>query len=285
MNVHDLPATPARLRHVAGRLGLGERAYTRAREIAGFAPDSGEWRRLIDRFLLVFGTALIVAGVTAFFAYNWAGLHRFWKFGLIEAGIAASVGLAWWRGLDGGVGRSALFAAAFLVGVLLGVYTQAYQAGADPYGLFVAWGMLILGWVVIGGQAGLWMLLLVLVNLSLILPEVAEEFTFYPRPWISTLLFGALLFYVQRDIWTSMFGDPAGSAARAAYGVTAVVIIAALPAPGLILALLVMSLGLVHGNPLYAGAGVVYLASTPPCSPSPSPWWGRARRSSSPAGC
>ena len=92
-----------------------------------------------------------------------------------------------------------------------------------------------------------------------VLPQFAESFTFYPRPWISTLLLGALLLYVQRDIWSAMFGDPTGSAAMAAYGVTAVVIVAALPAPGLILALLVIALGLVHGNPMYAGAGVVFL--------------------------
>lgn len=92
-----------------------------------------------------------------------------------------------------------------------------------------------------------------------VLPELVESFTFYPRPWISTLLLGALLLYVQRDIWSAMFGDPTGSAAMAAYGVTAVVIVAALPAPGLILALLVIALGLVHGNPMYAGAGVVFL--------------------------
>ncbi len=92
-----------------------------------------------------------------------------------------------------------------------------------------------------------------------VLPELAESFTFYPRPWISTLLLGALLLYMQRDIWSAMFGDPTGSAAMVAYGVTAVVIVAALPAPGLILALLVIALGLVHGNPMYAGAGVVFL--------------------------
>ena len=92
-----------------------------------------------------------------------------------------------------------------------------------------------------------------------VLPQVAENFTFYPRPWISTLLLGALLLHVQRDIWSAMFSDPTGRAAVAAYGLTAVVIVAALPAPGLILALLVMALGLVHGNPMYAGAGVVFL--------------------------
>ena len=65
-----------------------------------------------------------------------------------------------------------------------------------------------------------------------VLPQVAESFAFYPRPWISTLLLGALLFYVQRDIWSAMFGDPTGSAAVAGYGVTALVIVAALPRPG-----------------------------------------------------
>jgi len=92
-----------------------------------------------------------------------------------------------------------------------------------------------------------------------VLPRDAENFTFYPRPWISTLLLGALLCYVQRDIWSAMFGDPKGKAAMAAYGVTAIVILASLPAPGLTLALLVMALGLVHGSPMYAGTGVVFL--------------------------
>ena len=169
MNVHDLPASSVRLRHVAARLRLSEETYTRAREIAGLAPDASEWRSLIDRFLLAFGAALIVAGVASFFAYNWAGLHRIWKFGLIEVGIVTGVALSAWRGLDSGPGKVALLAAGFLVGVLFAVYGQAYQTGADPYGLFVVWGLLIVGWAFIGRQAGLWMLLLVLVNLSVIL--------------------------------------------------------------------------------------------------------------------
>ena len=97
MNVRDLPATSVRLRHVAGRLGLGEPAYARAKTVAGLAPDVEEWRQLIDRFLLVFGVALIVTGVTAFFGYNWANLHKFAKFALIEAGMAACVAAAWPR--------------------------------------------------------------------------------------------------------------------------------------------------------------------------------------------
>ena len=169
MNVHGLPAASARLRHLAGRLGLGEKAYARAKEIAGLAPDAGEWRRLIDRFFLILGAGLILTGIAAFFAYNWAGLHKFAKFGVVQAAIVACVCGAWIRGFDNGVGRSALFAAAFLVGVLFAVYGQTYQTGADPYGLFLVWAVLILGWTLIGRQAGLWMLTLILLNLSLVL--------------------------------------------------------------------------------------------------------------------
>ena len=145
------------------------------------------------------GTALIVAGVAAFFAFNWAALHRLAKFGLLEAGIAASVFLAWWRGLDSLAGRAALVCASFLTGVLLAVYGQAYQTGADAYGLFLGWGVLILGWALIGRQGALWLLVAVLANLTLVLywgqvlhPPAAfiEDLAhaFGPFSWIGYLL-------------------------------------------------------------------------------------------------
>ena len=153
------------------------------------------------------------------------------------------------------------------------VYVREAQAILPVFGPLLALGVLALleaetrivskglDEIVTPITAGMLMSALGCLTLSTlyVLPQVAESFTFYPRPWISTLLLGALLFYVQRDIWSAMFGDPTGSAAVAGYGVTALVIVAALPAPGLILALFVMALGLVHGNPMYAGAGVVFL--------------------------
>ena len=93
-----------------------------------------------------------------------------------------------------------------------------------------------------------------------VLPELMDDFVFYPRPWISTLLFGALLLYAERDVWSGMFGSPDGRGASGAYGVTLILIVTSLPAPGLILALLVMVLGLVHGSRPYTGTGVVFLA-------------------------
>lgn len=163
------PATPASVHELAAALALDEAAYARAVELAKLRPDRNDWRRWLDRCLAATGTLLIVAGVAAFFAWNWAELHRMAKFALIEAGIVAAVLLAWCLKIDSTAGRAALFAGAFLVGVLLAVFGQVYQTGADPYGLFLAWALLILPWVLVGRQAGLWLLFIVLLDFALIL--------------------------------------------------------------------------------------------------------------------
>ncbi len=164
-----LSATSGRLRQLAISLQLTEAGYASALRAAGLVPDAPAWRRLIGRFLLIYAAALIIAGIAAFFAYNWADLHRFAKFGLIQAGIVTGVWLAWRRGLGSLAGGSALFAAAFLTGVLLAVYGQTYQTGADPYGLFLGWAVFVAGWAIIGRQPALWLLMAVLANLTLVL--------------------------------------------------------------------------------------------------------------------
>jgi len=183
-DLHRLPATPERLRHIAADLRLNELAYSHALEVAGLRPDAAGWRRLLDLFLMVYGTTLILAGVAAFFAYNWAELHRLVKLVLLQAGVVTMVWLAWRRGLDSLAGRSALFGAAGLTGVLLAVYGQAYQTGADPYQLFLGWAVLAAGWAVIGRQPALWLLLAALANLALILYWVQ---VLHPQGWTGEL--------------------------------------------------------------------------------------------------
>lgn len=124
------------------------------------------WAR---RNLLLFGSALVLAGVIFFFAYNWAEMGRFLKFVLIEAGIAACVVGAHLRGLLRPSGKVLLLSASVLVGVLLAVYGQTYQTGADAFELFIGWALLILGWVFISEFAALWMVWLILLNTGAIL--------------------------------------------------------------------------------------------------------------------
>lgn len=165
----DTVASFSNVLDMAVRLKLNADAYRRAVEIARLTPDRDGWLRYIDRFLIGIGTTLIVAGIAAFFASNWADLGHVTKFALIDGGIVVAVVLTWRLGLDSVAGNACLLAAAFLTGTLLAVFGQVFQTGADPYGLFLVWAVLILPWAVIGRQAGIWMLLQILLNLTLVM--------------------------------------------------------------------------------------------------------------------
>jgi uncharacterized membrane protein len=164
----DLPATPTRVRAAAAAAELSPRARERALEIATATPDARAWQAFLSRALASVGTAFVVAGVVCFFAYNWERIGRFGKLGLIEVGIAAAA-LVGWRKLPRLSGQIALTAAAMLVGPLLGVYGQAYQTGADPYGLFLTWVVLIAPWVIAARFTTLWVLAVLVLDLGLTL--------------------------------------------------------------------------------------------------------------------
>ena len=143
-------ASHGNVNELAAELRLSDAAYQRAIALAGLIPDRSDWLRYIDHFLIAVGALLVVAGITAFFAWNWADLHYLAKFALIQGGIVGSAVLSWRLGIDSVGGRSSLFASAFLVGILLAVFGQVYQTGADPYGLFLGWAILILPWASAG---------------------------------------------------------------------------------------------------------------------------------------
>ena len=98
-----------------------------------------------------------------------------------------------------------------------------------------------------------------LISTVYILPELGWEFAFYPRPWISTLLFGALLLYMGTQVWPQ-FGDKSGSTGMAVfYGLLVLITAAAWAIPGLLLALIVIMLGASSGNRGFVGAGITFL--------------------------
>ena len=162
-------ASDSNVQELAAELSLSENACSRALQLAELAPGRSDWLRYINHFLMTVGALLLVAGVTTFFAWNWADLDYWIKFALIQTGIAGLALLAWRLGIDSMGGRAALFSSAFLVGVLFAVFGQVYQTGADPYGLFVAWSILILPLAIIGRQAALWILFQTLLILALIM--------------------------------------------------------------------------------------------------------------------
>lgn len=169
MNPLDQPATAERLRWLAGQGQLRPAALERALDAAGHLPTPRAWARFLNLALLVLGATFTLAGVFFFFAYNWDGLHRFVKLGLLAGAVAATGGFAVWRGLERIEGQVALFAACALLGALLAVFGQIYQTGADSFLLFATWAALILAPTLLARNAPLWMLLLALLNLSLLI--------------------------------------------------------------------------------------------------------------------
>lgn len=111
------------------------------------------------------GAGLALSGIVSFFAFNWAALGKFAKMGLIAVGIAACA--------LGAVPRPAtlltrvlLLAASVLTGALLAVFGQTYQTGADPWGLFGAWALLILPWTLVACFTPLWLLWIALIDVA-----------------------------------------------------------------------------------------------------------------------
>jgi uncharacterized membrane protein len=133
----------------------------------GLVPDRARWLRFLSMVFLVLGAGFAVSGIFFFFAYNWDGLHRFAKLGLVQGLMLIALAIAYWRGFERLSGKIALTSAALLLGAVLAVVGQIYQTGADSYRLFAFWAVLILGWVAMSRFTPLWFVWVLLVNLAL----------------------------------------------------------------------------------------------------------------------
>ncbi|MBT2773031.1 DUF2157 domain-containing protein [Halomonas sp. ISL-60] len=139
---------------------------TRAVTTAGLHPSARAWTVFIDRLLLWLGGLALAFAVLFFVAYNWAEMGRWLRFGVVQAAIVLAIGVAVWGKASPTVKRVALTAASLLVGVLLALFGQVYQTGADPWQLFFSWAVLTLPWVWVARFELLWVLWLGLLNLA-----------------------------------------------------------------------------------------------------------------------
>lgn len=99
-----------------------------------------------------------------------------------------------------------------------------------------------------------------LLSTVYVLPELGLKYEFYPRPWISTLLLGGLFLYVGTLIWPTVVSPDNGKATLYLYGMMVVVVMCAWAAPGLLLGLIVLTLGAVFGRNTFIGAGTGFFA-------------------------
>lgn len=143
--------------------------------VAGIHPHGRAWRSFGDKLLLVLGALALAFSVLFLVAYNWAVIGRFARFGLVELAILLAV-FAWLKlGTDRLAGKVSLLVAVILVGVLLALFGQTYQTGADPWQLFFSWSLLILPWAMAGRFAAIWVVWVLLLNLSIVLYHQAFQ--------------------------------------------------------------------------------------------------------------
>lgn len=136
--------------------------------ISGVTPDSKAWRHFIDRLLLWLAGLALTFAMMFFVAYNWSEIGRFAKFAMVEASIALAVFAYWKFGVETTAGKLWLLLAIILLGVLLALYGQAYQTGADRWQLFFAWSILMLPWAIVGRFSAIWILWITLINILVI---------------------------------------------------------------------------------------------------------------------
>lgn len=138
-----------------------------ALRLSGVAPDTQQWLAFVRAVVLVLGSLCLAFSAVFFIAYNWTELGRYARFGLIEAGLLASVLLYWRLDSNGLPAKMTLTVSVALLGVLLAYFGQTYQTGADPWQLFATWAALMLPWALVGRFAPIWLIWIGLLNLAL----------------------------------------------------------------------------------------------------------------------
>ncbi len=161
--------------------------------------DRGDWRRLGQYLLLGAGAAFLVSGLFFFFAYNWAAVSGTAKIATALTAFTVSAAAGLFAPLPAEVRRVVLTAAAVLIGAVVAVLGQVYQTGANAYDLFLVWSLLALPWVAALHYAPLWLLFVVLVNVTFITytQQLGVELTY--------LVSGMLLFGFNLLAWLAIW--------------------------------------------------------------------------------
>lgn len=132
--------------------------------------DANAWKKFLRLFLLIVSIGFVTAGILFFFSYNWYGLNKYLKIGLIEFILILAICIALFARISLLIKNILLTASSILVGALFAVYGQIYQSGATAFDFFLAWTVFVAIWVIIANYAFLWAFFLYLVNAT---------FTFY----------------------------------------------------------------------------------------------------------
>ncbi len=138
------------------------------------------WNQFAKWTLLALGVGFTISGIVFFFAYNWADLNKFLKFGLVQTILILSTCCLWF--FRGNVTRQQIILTGMSVitGLLFALFGQVYQTGADAYDFFLSWVIFITLWVFVSRFAPLWLIYLILINTTIVLykEQIASHWNF-----------------------------------------------------------------------------------------------------------
>lgn len=127
------------------------------------------WKDFIYWALLVCGIGFSVSGIVFFFAFNWDYMPVAVKFSVVGLAIVCSGYIAVTPRVKERVNKVSLVATSILIGVLLAVFGQTYQTGANAYDLFLTWLVVVIPLTLVSQSTYQWLFFSVLANTTLIL--------------------------------------------------------------------------------------------------------------------
>lgn len=152
--------------------------------------DTKSWKGFLNLLFISLGIGFTVSGIIFFFAYNWTDLHKYAKMGLIEGLIILTTTVVLFSKLNFNIKNILLTGTSVLVGVLIAVFGQIYQTGANAYDFFLGWTLFISLWVVISNYPPQWLVFFILINTTFVLysQQVASD-------WSGVFVFSILFLF------------------------------------------------------------------------------------------
>ena len=131
-----------------------------------------QWKEFGYYALLICGVGFLVSGIGFFFAFNWDQMTATVKFSIVGLGIVLSAYGAITSRVKEAINKISLVATSVLIGVLLAVFGQTYQTGANAYDLFLTWLIVITPLTLVSQSTYQWLFFSILANTTLILALV-----------------------------------------------------------------------------------------------------------------
>jgi uncharacterized membrane protein len=170
--------------------------------LANIIPNSSRWLTFLNQLFLWTGSIALGLSMLFFIAFNWLEFGRFAKFALVEVSLAGAIISYLILKKESLLAKASITVAAIFVGVLLALFGQTYQTGADPWQLFFIWACLILPWTMTARFSVLWLISVILINVAFILYIDAHNRLFFLRYVQDVILWGLFAInFVSLIVW------------------------------------------------------------------------------------